>query len=97
MGDTLRMASDIGGYTLSDEGTFYALEGDLELEILVSEGVELRNQYSVIPIDGSRHDNVEQGLAEDFADWIISQKVQGMIDGYTKNGRTLFRANAGED
>ena len=97
MGDTLRMASDIGGYALSDKGTFYAIEEDLELEVLISGGVELRNQYSVIPIDDSHHDNVEAGLAEDFADWIVSQKVQTMIDGYTKNGRTLFRANAGED
>lgn len=97
MGDTLRMASDIGGYALSDEGTFYAIEEDLELVVLVSGGVELRNQYSVIPVDGSEHGNVDEGLAADFADWIVSQKVQGMIDGYTKNGRTLFRANAGED
>lgn len=97
MGDALRMASDIGGYTLSDEGTFYALEEDLDLMVLVYGGVELRNQYSVIPINGSRHGNEEEGLAGNFADWIVSQKVQGMIDGYTKNGKALFRANAGED
>jgi len=96
MGDTLRMASYFGGYTLSDEGTFYTLEDDLDLVVLVSGGVELRNQYSVIPINGSQHTNVEEGLAGDFADWMVSQKVQEMIDGYTKLGRPLFSANAGE-
>lgn len=96
MGDTLRMASDIGGYTLSDEGTFYALEEELDLVVLVSGREELRNQYRVIPVNGSLHANVEEGLAVDFADWIVSQKVQGMIDGYTMHGKTLFRANAGE-
>ena len=96
MGDALRMASEIGGYTLSDEGTFFALEKELDLVVLVSGDVELRNQYSVIPVNGSQHANVEEGLAEDFADWIVSPEVQEMIDGYTKHGRTLFSANAGE-
>jgi tungstate transport system substrate-binding protein len=96
MGDTLRMASDLGGYALTDEGTFYALEGELDLDVHVSQAEGLRNQYSVVPVDGSRHNGVGQELAEAFASWMVSQRVQAMIDGYTREGRVLFHANAGE-
>jgi tungstate transport system substrate-binding protein len=94
MGDTLRMASDIGAYTLTDDGTFYALLDELDLEVLNSGDEELVNPYSVIPVNGSRHSNVEQDLAEAFADWMVSDEVQEMIANYTKDGRTLFIADA---
>ncbi len=97
MGDTLRMASDMGAYTLTDEGTFYAISRELDLEVLSQGDAVLRNQYSVIPVDGSTHGRVNQRAAERFAEWMVSPEAQEMIDGYTKDGRALFIANAKED
>lgn len=97
MGDTLRTASDMGAYTLTDEGTYYALLSDLDLKVLSSGDPVLRNQYSVIPVNGSTHARVNQKAAERFADWLVSDEVQAMIDDYTKDGRTLFTANAEEE
>lgn len=96
MGDTLRMASDLGAYTLTDDGTFYALLDELDLEILNSGDHHLVNPYSVIPVNGSRHPNVESDLAEEFVKWIVSEDIQEMIDTYTRDGRTLFTADAME-
>jgi tungstate transport system substrate-binding protein len=96
MGDTLRIASDLGAYTLTDDGTFYALMDDLELVILNSGDTALVNPYSVIPVNGTRHPNVEEDLAQKFADWIVSDDIQVMIDSYSRDGRTLFSADAVE-
>ena len=97
MGDTLRTASDMEAYTLTDEGTFYAILTELDLDVLSQGDAVLRNQYSVIPVDGSNHGRVNQEAAERFAGWIVSDEVQAMIDGYKKDGRALFITNAKED
>lgn len=97
MGDTLRTASDLDAYALTDEGTFYAISTELDLEVLCQGDAALRNQYSVIPVDGGSHGRVNQKAAERFAEWIVSDEVQAVIDGYRKDGRTLFIANAKED
>ncbi len=96
MGDTLRTASEMDAYTLTDEGTYYSLEDDLDLEIQVKGDPRLFNQYSVIPINATKHKGVDQGAAENFADWITTPKVQGMIDNFTAGGKILFIANGGE-
>jgi tungstate transport system substrate-binding protein len=94
MGDTLRMASDLKAYTLTDEGTYYSMADELELKVLVSGGEELRNQYSVIPVNGSAHRNVNQDLAETFSEWLCSEECQDLIDEYYVKGRRLFVADA---
>jgi tungstate transport system substrate-binding protein len=96
MGDTLRMASDLGGYTLTDAGTFFSIEGELDLVILLSDADELQNQYSVIPVNGSNHPSVNQEMAVEFASWMMSSSTQSMIDAYTRDGKSLFTANAME-
>ena len=97
MGDTLRLASDVEGYTLTDEGTFYAMRAELDLEVMVEDDQSLRNQYSVIPVNGKLHEGVNQRAAEIFADWLVSDESQALIDGYTVDMRALFIANGRED
>ena len=96
MGDTLRTASEKEAYVIADEGTFYSMEGDLDLEIMVRGDPGLFNQYSVVPVNGSKHSGINEKGAEDFADWIVSPAVQDMIDEYTRGGKKLFTANGGE-
>lgn len=97
MGNTLLMASELGAYTLTDEGTFYSMEDKLDLVIHIKGDPDLFNQYSVIPVNGELYPVVNQENGEDFATWITSSPIQDMIDFYTKNGKTLFYSNAGEE
>ncbi len=91
MGDTIRFADEQGSYTLSDEATHISMYDEIEdLEIFVKEDEALFNPYSVIPVSES----LESELAEEFADWIITEEVQKMIENYTIEGENLFTPNA---
>lgn len=94
MGNTLLTTSEIGGYALTDEGTFYSMEDKLDLEILIKGDPDLFNQYSVIPINADIYPNINQITSENFANWITSDRIQDMINTYTKNDKTLFNSNA---
>lgn len=96
MGSTLNTAEELQAYTLTDEGTYYFFNGTMTLVPFITDDPDLFNQYSVIPINSSVHPNANQELAESFSDWMASSDVQKMIDDYTKNGRNMFTANAGE-
>jgi len=91
MGDTLRFADERNSYTLTDEATYIAMQNEINnLEIHVRGDKALINQYGVIPVREAR----EPELAEGFAEWIITDEVQEMIDNYTVDGKKLFTANA---
>jgi tungstate transport system substrate-binding protein len=94
MGDTLIRANELRAYTLSDEGTFWAFEGGLDLEIVLREDPNLLNQYSVIPIDSDKHSHVNSDLSLKFVEWITSQDTQDKIANFEKNGHHLFIPNA---
>ena len=96
MGDTLRTASELEAYTIADEATFHALNGGGALSILVSGDEGFFNQYGVIPVNGTMHPSANQEYGELFADWIISESTQRIIDEYTKDGNVLFTSNAGD-
>lgn len=96
MGDTLLTANELMSdekdvYTLTDEATYISMEEDLdELDISVRGDETLFNQYGIIPVTDARCPE----LSEDFAEWMISEEVQHMIDDYTVGGEKIFTANA---
>ena len=75
MGETLRIASETGAYTLTDRGTYLALRNTLHLVVLVQGDPRLRNPYSVIEVRGARN----AAGARAFADWIVSPPAQQLI------------------
>ncbi len=95
MGETLTIAAQKGGYTLSDRATFLAKRKALSgLVILVVGAEELRNYYHVITVNQARN---PQG-ARDFLTWITSPIVRhGLIGtfGVEKYGEPLFIPAAG--
>ena len=96
MGDTLRIANEKNGYTLTDRATYIAMEEDLDL-IILSEGDEsLLNPYGVMRVDATRHPHIKEELGKDFEDWLMSEETQGMIEGYRKNAQQLFFPLKGE-
>lgn len=94
MGNTLIRANELEAYTLSDEGTFYVYEGELDLEIVLREDPILLNQYSVIPVNPGKFSHVNYELSWDFVEWITSENTQERIGDFEGNGHNLFVPNA---
>jgi len=95
MGETLTIADQSGGYTLSDRATYLSKKASLSLEVLVQGDKALLNQYHVITVKKAR--NLEGARA--FLNWIVSPQVQnGVIAtfGVEKFGEPLFVPNAGQ-
>lgn len=92
MGDVLRVASERGGYTLTDRATFLFMRDALELEILLEGDPRLFNQYGVIPVANARNPDG----ARAFARWITSPDAQTLIGDYGTDrfGEPLFTPNA---
>ncbi len=89
MGATLVMASELRAYVLSDEGTWRRLAGKLSLKEVVTEGEEMRNPYAVIVVAPARTQRARR-LADRFADFMISERIQRMIRDFKVGGRSLF-------
>jgi tungstate transport system substrate-binding protein len=106
MGETLLYAEEKRAYTLTDRGTWLALQAKLpDLKLLVggqnlSENTDkqLRNNYGVMAVNPVKHPGVQAALANAFVDWIISAPVQERIGrfGQDKFGQPLFYPDSEE-
>ena len=100
MGETLNVASEKGGYTLADRGTYLARHKarQLHLEILVEREPLLLNVYHVIEVSQARWPKVNAEGARAFADFIVSPPTQEVIGrfGVDKVGAPLFVPDAGK-
>jgi len=96
MGDTFRVANEKKAYTLIDRATFLANQKTYQLEIIVEGDKNLFNQYGVIPINPEKFPKVDNKGAEEFANWMISEKGQNLIGEFGKDiyGQALFVPNA---
>ena len=95
MGATLRIASQLRAYTLSDDGPFYVMKSQLQLAVIVENQPPLLNQYSVILVNSTKHPNVRSEDATVFHDWLVSVEVQTLIGLYGVGGYFPFHPNAG--
>ena len=93
MAETLRIASEKAGYTLTDRGTFLSLSGRLDLRVLVEGEKILLNVYHVITINPGRFPQTNISGAEALMDFLMSPAVQAFIGqfGREKYGAALFR------
>jgi tungstate transport system substrate-binding protein len=93
MGAVLVMAGEQQAYTLTDRATYLAvkLEG-LDLEIMVEGDAMLFNPYGVIAVNPDKNDKINNDLANQFIDWIVSLETQEMIStfGVAEFGAPLF-------
>ncbi len=81
-GATLSIASEKGGYALTDRGTFLAYKSNVDLEILVEGDPFLLNVYHVITVNPEKFPNVNLEGAKAFADFITSAEGQKIIAGF---------------
>ncbi len=96
--DLLRIASEKGGYTITDRATYVANKSVLDLEIMVQGDPGLLNIYHVIQVNPAKFPNVNAEGAKDFADFMVGPATQELIAEYgiDKYGQPLFFPDAGK-
>ncbi len=99
MGQTLTIASELQGYTLTDRATYLAQQSNLRLVILRQGDRPLLNIYHVIVVNPSKFPNVNASGARAFADFVTSPQGQALIGDFGKDrfGQPLFVADAGRN
>jgi len=99
MGPTLLMANEKGAYTLTDNGTFLAYKGNLDLVPIVETGAMLLNVYSVIAVNPVRHPGANIEMAGKLVEFLTSPEIQDIIGSYgvDEYGVPLFFPCAGAE
>lgn len=90
MGETLRMAEEMGGYTLVDEATFLTNKTDL---VVVHKGdKDLLNPYGIMQVKSSK----KTVSANELIWFFVSPQGQKMIGDFGKDkyGKSIFVPNA---
>ena len=90
MGATLIMAGQMKAYVLTDRGTYLRFKKKIELKPLVSSSGDLKNPYGILVVNPNKHSSIRNELADAFVDFIISQRVQQIIQDFTVDGEQLF-------
>ena len=90
MGKTLQVASELGGYTLVDQGTWLKLKDKLQLNLLYAGDAMTFNPYSIILVNPKKYPDINYHDAKIFADWITSPQTKAIINHYQVSGQQLF-------
>lgn len=90
MGKVLQMAAELGAYTLTDRGTWLAMQGKLPLTILAEGDPNLFNPYGVIAVNPDRYRDINYRGAMRLIAWLTSVEGQKIIEAFTINGKPLF-------
>ena len=98
MGQTLNVAAEKKGYTITDRATYLSLKKGLGLEILVEGDGKLLNIYHVIELNTVKWPKVNAQGGKAFADFMVAKKTQEIINrfGVDKFGAPLFFPDAGK-
>jgi tungstate transport system substrate-binding protein len=101
MGETLTIANEKQGYTLTDRGTYLKWKDKpgFTLQILVEGPVKggdtrLMNPYGIIAVNPKVYSNVNYEMAMAYIAFVTSLEGQEIIKNYTINGEHLFYPNA---
>jgi tungstate transport system substrate-binding protein len=97
MAQTLQIAAERRGYTLTDTATFYGLKGLTGLQPIYGNSPELENIYAVIAVNPARIPSARYDEAMSFVAFLTSPRGQRLIGGFKgKSDRPLFEPLATE-
>ncbi len=98
MGQTLNIASEKNGYTVTDRATYLAQKKNVALDILVEGDPVLLNIYHVMEVNPAKFAKVNKDGAKAFADFLLSAEGQEIIRNFGKDkfGQPLFFADGGK-
>ena len=98
MGKALTFADEKQAYVLADRGTYikykFGRDVPIDLVVLCDGDPALANPYGVIPISPKKYPHVKYELSKSFADWLVSNKGQTVINNYRLLGKQLFYPDA---
>lgn len=92
MAQTLRVAEEKQGWTLTDRGTFLVLKSEINLIVQIEGDPQLLNPYAVMAVDPIRHPHVEAEAAQKLIHFLKEESTRNLISEYGKNkyGQALF-------
>lgn len=92
MGACLTMASEKGAYCLTDKATFLSNKADLDLEIILAEGDDMKNTYSLIECNPEKLDGINTEGAKALIEWLTGDEASALIAKYGEEqyGEALF-------
>ncbi|MBR2731405.1 MAG: tungsten ABC transporter substrate-binding protein, partial [Clostridia bacterium] len=77
---------------LTDKATFLSMQDTLDLDIVLAEGDDMKNTYSLIAVNPEKIDGLNTEGAQAFIDWMLSDEASALIAQYgeTEYGTALF-------
>jgi len=90
MGQTLTVAGEKQGYTLTDRATYATYKDKTGLEIMVEGAKNLLNPYGVIAVNPKKYPGVNYQGAMHFIEWLTSDEGQKAIAEFKPKGAQLF-------
>ena len=98
MGQTLKIADEKQGYTITDRATYLAHKKNISLQVLIEGDANLLNIYHVMEVNPDKFTKVNQLGAKAFSDFLLSVEGQALIAafGRDKFGQSLFFADGGK-
>ena len=90
MGDTLNMANEALGYSITDRATYVAMKDNLDLVIVLEGDPVLFNQYGVMAVNPVEHPHAKYDYAMMYIEFLMSSEGQDLISSYQVNGEPLF-------
>jgi tungstate transport system substrate-binding protein len=94
MGKVIQIASELGGYTLADRGTWIAYQNKTSLQLLFQGDPVLHNPYGIIAVNPRRYPDANHAGAQALIDWMTSKSGQTLIGEYKIAGFQLFTPSA---
>ena len=94
MGKVLQMAGELGGYTMTDRGTWLAYESKSPLKITFEGDKQLFNPYGIIAVSPKKYPDLNNAGAKSLIKWMTSNKGQTMIGDFKVSGKVLFTPSA---
>ncbi len=91
MGEVILMATEQGGYTLADRGTYNAMHhGKTDLVILFQGEKGLYNPYGIIAVNPAKYPHVNYELALKMIKYVTGPEGQKIIADYKVGGDPIF-------
>jgi tungstate transport system substrate-binding protein len=96
MAATLKITSELSGYTLTDRATYLHNMKVLDLDILAEGDPALMNIYHVILVNPEKWPHINKSGARAFAEYLVSHETQTLIGEYgiDEFGQPLFYPDA---
>lgn len=90
MAATLRVASELRAYTLSDRATYFFLKNRLDLEIVLEGDPALLNQYGIMLVSQKKHPHIKHREARKLIEFLLSGKGTELISSIEVEGERMF-------